>query len=93
MLLHPTKRAGLSRRGYRAAQFKDVWARLLRKPTEESEHPNIRSQSKTPKTSKAAWAEPEEVNVRMFGSFDEISTMSRTMRRTTQYDARNKSNG
>jgi hypothetical protein len=50
--LHPTKRARLSRHGYRAAQFKNVWARLLRKPTEE---PNIRTfdpQSKTPKTSK-----------------------------------------
>jgi uncharacterized protein DUF3631 len=52
VLLHPTKRARLSRHGYRAAQFKNVWARLLRKPTEE---PNTRTfdlQSKTPQTSK-----------------------------------------
>jgi putative DNA primase/helicase len=40
VLLHPTKRARLSRHGYRAAQFKNVWARLLRKPTEE---PNSRT--------------------------------------------------
>ena len=52
VLLHPTKRARLSRHGYRAAQFRNVWARLLRKPTEE---PNIRTfdlQSKIPQTSK-----------------------------------------
>jgi Protein of unknown function (DUF3631) len=52
VLLHPTKRAGLSRHGYRAAQFKNVWARLLQKSTEE---PNIRTfgaQSKAPETSK-----------------------------------------
>ena len=40
MLLHPTKRGGLSRRGYRASQFKIAWARLLQKPTED---PNIRT--------------------------------------------------
>jgi hypothetical protein len=28
-LLHPTKRSNLSRRGYRRAQFEDMWARFL----------------------------------------------------------------
>jgi len=50
VLLHPTKRAGLSRHGYRAGQFKTAWARLLQKPTKE---PNIRTFDKTPKRTTA----------------------------------------
>ena len=37
VVVHPTKRADLSRHGYRAAQFEDAFARFL--PTE----PNIRT--------------------------------------------------
>jgi hypothetical protein len=40
VVMHPTKRAGVTRRGYRATQFKTAWARLLQKPTGE---PNIRT--------------------------------------------------
>lgn len=40
VVLHPTRRADLSRRGYKASQFADVFARFLRSD------PNIRTQSK-----------------------------------------------
>jgi hypothetical protein len=53
VVVHPTKRADLSRHGYRAAQFEDAFARFL--PPE----PNIR-------TLKRAAAERRE-SVRMFG--------------------------
>jgi hypothetical protein len=58
VLLHPTKRAGLSRNGYRAAQFTNVWARLLRKPTED---PNIRTFDPQPKTSETRKGKPRRV--------------------------------
>jgi hypothetical protein len=38
--LHPTKRAGLTRHGYRRARFENAWARLLQKPTKD---PNTRT--------------------------------------------------
>jgi hypothetical protein len=38
--LHPTKRADLTRHGYRASQFQNAFARLLQKPTKD---PNIRT--------------------------------------------------
>jgi hypothetical protein len=37
VVVHPTKRADLSRHGYRAAQFEDALARFL---TTQAEHPN-----------------------------------------------------
>ena len=37
VVVHPTKRADLSRHGYGAAQFKDALARFL---TTQAEHPN-----------------------------------------------------
>jgi hypothetical protein len=38
--LHPTRRADLTRHGYRASQFENAFARLLQKPTKD---PNIRT--------------------------------------------------
>jgi putative DNA primase/helicase len=38
--LHPTKRADLTRHGYRASQFQNAFARLLQEPTKD---PNIRT--------------------------------------------------
>jgi len=35
-VLHPTKRSDVTRGGYRRAQFQEAWARLLQKPTKES---------------------------------------------------------
>jgi putative DNA primase/helicase len=40
VVLHPTKRAALTRHGYRASQFQNVFARLLQKPTKD---PSIRT--------------------------------------------------
>src|ERR1700719_4531992 len=37
VVVHPSKRADLSRHGYRAAQFEDALARFL---TTQAEHPN-----------------------------------------------------
>ena len=37
VVVYPTKRADLSRHGYRAAQFEDALARFL---TTQAEHPN-----------------------------------------------------
>src|SRR4029077_1254669 len=54
------------------------------KTDRRTEHPNIRSSIQAPNEQRQVWAEPEEVNVRMFGSFDGIPTKSRTTRRTTQ---------
>ena len=54
VVVHPTKRADVSRHGYRAAQFEDAFARFL--PPE----PNIR-------TLKRGGGEKTRENVRMFG--------------------------
>jgi hypothetical protein len=45
VVLHPTKQANLSRRGYRRSQFDDAFARFLPRQSEpeQSEHPNIRT--------------------------------------------------
>src|SRR6516164_6781805 len=45
VVLHPTKRASLSRRGYRRSQFDDAFARFLPQQSEpkQSEHSNIRT--------------------------------------------------
>jgi putative DNA primase/helicase len=45
VVLHPTKRASLSRRGYRRSQFDDAFARFLPQQSEpaQSEHTNIRT--------------------------------------------------
>jgi hypothetical protein len=40
VVVHPTKRADLSRHGYRAAQFEDALARFL---TTQAEHPNTQA--------------------------------------------------
>jgi Protein of unknown function (DUF3631) len=40
VILHPTKRADLTRHGYRASQFQNAFARLLQKTTKD---PNIRT--------------------------------------------------
>jgi putative DNA primase/helicase len=46
VVLHPTKRASLSRRGYRRSQFDDAFARFLPQQSEpeQSEQSNIRTQ-------------------------------------------------
>jgi putative DNA primase/helicase len=46
VVLHPTKQANLSRRGYRRFQFDDAFARFLPQQSEpeQSEQPNIRTQ-------------------------------------------------
>ena len=54
VVVHPTKRADLSRHGYRAAQFEDAFARFL--PHE----PNIRTHSRV-------GAAKRRESVRMFG--------------------------
>lgn len=45
VVLHPTKRASLSRRGYRRSQFDDAFARFLPQQSgpEQSEQSNIRT--------------------------------------------------
>ena len=53
VVVHPTKRADLSRHGYRAAQFEDAFARL-------SAEPNIRTHSRV-------GAAKRRESVRMFG--------------------------
>jgi hypothetical protein len=55
VLLHPTKRADLSRHGYRRAQFLNAWARLLQKPTKD---PNIRTSDPEPKTPETSKGKP-----------------------------------
>ena len=40
VVVHPTKRADLSRHGYRAAQFEDAFARFL-PPSRTSEHSSV----------------------------------------------------
>ena len=52
VLLHPTKRADLSRHGYRRAQFLNAWARVLQIPTEELNIRTFDPEPKTPETSK-----------------------------------------
>jgi putative DNA primase/helicase len=52
VLLHPTKRADLSRHGYRRAQFENAWARLLQKPTKDLNIRTFDPESKTPESSK-----------------------------------------
>jgi hypothetical protein len=57
VVVHPTKRADLSRHGYRAAQFEDAFARFL---TIRAEHPNTQ-----------AWGRRKDVKV--FGCSDDCA--------------------
>jgi hypothetical protein len=52
VLLHPTKRANLSRHGYRRTQFLNPWARLLQKSTKELNIRTFDPRPKAPKSSK-----------------------------------------
>jgi Protein of unknown function (DUF3631) len=52
VLLHPTKRAALSRNGYRRVQFLNAWARVLQIPTKDLNIRTLNPQLKTSEPSK-----------------------------------------